>query len=341
VPILRVLAALAGAATVLLALVGVLRAFVVARGARDPLTRVVFVPLSKAFRSYANLRTREQEKREAILTYFAPVSLLAVPAVWLVAALLGYAGIFWAINQDGFGSALVVSGSSLFTLGFAHPDGVGSAIVAFAAAAVGIAVLAIVISYLPSLNAALTRRETLLAMLDARAGRPATVITLWQRHLRYGGISTLDDAWPEWERWIVDLGESHYTHPILTFFRSTDAQRSWLSATLILLDAANMRLAAVQDPGRGNASAWMFLHAGTGTLQRLADYFRLAETAGPSPLERPSFDAALRTIETEGVPLVADTDQAWVRFRDRRREYATPIAQLAKMLDTPLRGAWA
>jgi hypothetical protein len=177
-------------------------------------------------------------------------------------------------------------------------------------------------------------------MLDARAGRPANVITLWQRHLRYAGLATLDDAWPEWERWIVDLGESHYTHPILTFFRSSTPERSWLSATLVMLDAANLRLAAVEDAGRGNANAWMFMHAGIGTLQRLANYFRLTETAGPPPLERPNFDAALRTIETEGVPLVADAEQAWVRFRDRRGEYATPIAQLARMLETPLRSAW-
>ena len=136
--------------------------------------------------------------------------------------MLGFAGIFWAIDGGGFGDAVVVSGSSLFTLGFERPDGVGGAIVAFACATIGLGLLALVITYLPTLNSAFSRRESVVAMLDTRAGSPPNAITLIERHHVFAGIETLDALWPEWERWIVDVGETHYTHPMLVFFRSSE-----------------------------------------------------------------------------------------------------------------------
>src|SRR5581483_1759439 len=113
-------------------------------------------------------------------------------------------------------------------------------------AGVGLALLAIVISYLPSLNAGFARRESFVAMLDARAGVPPTGLKLIERHTVFAGIDHLDLLWPECERWIVDVGESHTAIPLLTLFRSAEPGHSWLTAAAALIDAANIRLSAIQ-----------------------------------------------------------------------------------------------
>jgi hypothetical protein len=65
-----------------------------------------------------------------------------------------------------------MSGSSLFTLGFATPDGAVSYGIVFVAAISGIAVIALMIGYMPTLYAAYNRRETLVTMLEALSGTP-------------------------------------------------------------------------------------------------------------------------------------------------------------------------
>ena len=258
----RVLAAVAGALLVAFVLLEALRAFVVPRGVQLR-SRVVFYWVFRLLRWFARVRGAvEREAADAIMVYGAPIAVIGLPLLWLFMSLLGFSAIFWAIDGGGFGDAVVVSGSSLFTLGFDRPDGVGGAIAAFADATVGIGLLALVITYLPTLNSAFSRRESVVAMLDARAGSPPDALTLIERHHVYSGIETLDALWPEWERWIVDVGETHYTHPMLVFFRSSEPWHSWVTATATLLEAANFRLSAIQASGAGNAAAWMFYRAG-------------------------------------------------------------------------------
>ena len=335
--VVHALAALAGALVILAALLEAVRSFVIPRGLNVPFTRLVFVAVFRSLRALAYARgARDREARDAYMAYAAPLGVLALPAAWLVASLLGYAAIFWGIDGGGFGDAIIVSGSSLFTLGFARPLGVGGAITSFSEAAVGLALLAIVISYLPTLNSAFARRESVVATLDARAGTPPDAVTLIERHHVFAGIEHLDVLWPEWEKWIVEVGESHFTHPMLAFFRSSDPGYSWVTAIAALLDAANFRLSAVQASGAGNASAWMFYRAASGVVTRLGAYFRRLQEAVPATaLSRSEFDRVLARFEEIGVPLVADRDDAWDRFVRRRVVYEPLVEELSALVDAP------
>jgi hypothetical protein len=338
----RLVAAVLGAALVVTVALGAIRIFVVPRGVRSPLAFALFRLVGRMLRTLARVRgAREHHERDRIMVFWAPLSVLALPAIWLVGALLGYAAIFWAIDPDGFGQALTESGSSLFTLGFSRPPGVGSALVAFSEAAVGIALLALVISYLPTLNAAFGRRELVVAMLDSRAGTPPDPIVLYQRQLRYAGLESLDESWPEWERWIVDVGESHYTHAMLAFFRSSNPGHSWTGAVGTLLDAANLRLAAIDAPGAGNAAAWLFMQAGLVAVTRIADYFGLEPVpGGPTAVDRAGFDAALDELDRYGAPLLADRGAAWEWFDGRRSVYLPLLNALCLLVDAPRARPW-
>src|SRR5581483_8482216 len=138
----RILAAVVGGGVVAYSLLEAIRAFVIPRGVQLR-SRVVFYWVFRLLRWVTRLRGAvEREAVDAIMVYGAPIAVLGLPLLWLIAALLGFAGIFWAIDGGGFGNAVVVSGSSLFTLGFQRPLGVGGAIASFSEAGVGLALLA-------------------------------------------------------------------------------------------------------------------------------------------------------------------------------------------------------
>ncbi len=336
----RVLVAVVGGFAVSWSLLEAIRAFVVPRGVQLR-SRVVFYWVFRLLHFVTRLRGAvEREAVDGIMVYGAPIAVLGLPLLWLITTLLGFAGIFWAIDGGGFGNAVVVSGSSLFTLGFERPDGVGGAIAAFADATIGLGLLALVISYLPTLNAAFSRRESVVAMLDTRAGSPPDALTLIERHHVFAGIETLDALWPEWERWIVDVGETHYTHPMLVFFRSSEPWHSWVTAIATLLEAANFRLSAIDASGAGNAAAWMFYRAGLNAVTRLRAFFnyRIADR-DIEPVDRAEFERVLVHLAEIGVSIVDDHDVAWERFCRRRVDYEPIIDALARLVEAPA-GLW-
>ena len=338
--VLRILAAVVGGFAVAWSLLEAIRAFVIPRGVQLR-SRVVFLWVFRVLRWVARVRgITDHAEVDGIMVYGAPIAVLGLPLLWLITALLGFAGIFWAIDGGGFGDAVVVSGSSLFTLGFERPVGVGGAIAAFADATIGLGLLALVISYLPTLNSAFSRRESVVAMLDSRAGAPPDAITLIERHHVFAGIETLDALWPEWERWIVDVGETHYTHPMLVFFRSSEPEHSWVTATATLLEAANFRLSAIDAKGAGNAAAWMFYRAGLGAVGRLRAFFSYRIDDQPiEPVDRDEFERVLAHFAEVGVSVVDDHEIAWERFCRRRADYEPVLDALARLVEAPA-GLW-
>jgi hypothetical protein len=336
----RLLAAVGGGFVIGFCLLEAVRAFVIPRGVQLR-SRVIFYWVFRLLRLVTRLRGAvEREAVDAIMVYGAPIAVLGLPLMWLIGTLLGFAGIFWAIDGGSFGNAFVVSGSSLFTLGFQRPVGVGGAIASFADATIGLGLLALVITYLPTLNAAFARRESVVAMLDTRAGSPPDALTLIERHHVFAGIETLDALWPELERWIVDVGETHYTHPMLVFFRSSEPWHSWVTAIATLLEAANFRLSAIQASGAGNAAAWMFYRAGLNAVGRLRAFFsyRVADRE-IEPVDRDAFERVLVHLDEVGVPVVDDHDLAWERFCTRRADYEPIVDALARLVDAPA-GLW-
>ena len=104
------------------------------------------------------------------------------------------------------------------------------------------------IAYLPTLYSAFNRRETEVALLNARAGVPSWGPELLARtHYALGsGVSTLDtmpDLYAQWERWAADIAESHTTYLPLVRFRSPLPLSSWVTALLAVLDSAALFLA--------------------------------------------------------------------------------------------------
>ena len=117
-----------------------------------------------------------------------------------------------------------------------------------AAALIGLVTVTLQIAYLPTLYSAFNRRETDVALLNARAGVPSWGPELLARtHYALGSgastIDTLPDLYDQWERWAADIAESHTTYLPLVRFRSPRPLSSWVTALLAVLDSAAMYLA--------------------------------------------------------------------------------------------------
>src|SRR5829696_4899172 len=89
------------------------------------------------------------------MAFFAPVALLALLITWVLFIIVGYTVMFFALGGHSWDEAFTLAGSSLFTLGFAPRGGTPEVALDFTAAGVGLVVLALFVTYLPSLYAGL------------------------------------------------------------------------------------------------------------------------------------------------------------------------------------------
>jgi hypothetical protein len=182
VPVIgRLLAAVAGGLLVLTVWGSVIGTLIVPRPVGSRLTRWVDGLVNGAF-SLATRAIADYRRRDRLLVGQAATILLVQLAAWLGVSLLGYALLLWPLVTGGLGSAFIAAGSSLFTLGFREPAGAPSAVV-FAAAATGLVIVTLQIAYLPTLYAAFNRRETEVALLNAREVDP-----FWWTPRRWGRL---------------------------------------------------------------------------------------------------------------------------------------------------------
>lgn len=131
------------------------------------LTRAVFLGLRKIFDVFAR-DARSYEERDRVMAFYAPLGLMLLAASWAVCEILAFTLVFWGLGVDPLQQAFVISGSSFTTLGFAPPRDMPTDVAAIAEAVIGLSLVALLISFLPSIYAAFQRRELMVSMLQVR-----------------------------------------------------------------------------------------------------------------------------------------------------------------------------
>ena len=225
----EILLIVVGVVAVFIVLDAALRTFVLPRGAPVLFTIIIFRSVHATLSLFAR-PNRSYEARDRVMALYAPLALLTFPAVALVIVFLAFACFFEASEVNGWHDALLTSGSSLFTLGFERPAGLGSAFIAFTEAAIGLGLLAVLIAYLPTIYGSFSRREAMVTQLSVRAGTPPTAWRALELAHRAGYLNDLDPVWNEWMQWFCELSETHTSLGALAFFRSPNPQRSWITA---------------------------------------------------------------------------------------------------------------
>jgi len=329
-----------GALLVLTAAVSVIGTLIVPRQIGSWLTRLVDRVMNGAFRLATGSIT-DYRRRDRILAAQAAAILLCQLGAWLGISFIGYSLLLWPFVR-GVTSAVTDAGSSMFTLGFAEPTGAVPSAIVFVAAATGLGIVTLQIAYLPSLYSAFNRRETEVALLNARAGVPSWGPELLARtHYALGsGVSTIDtlpDLYAQWERWAADIAESHTTYLPLVRFRSPRPLSSWVTALLAVLDSAALFL-ALSPKAAPVVPARLCLRGGFLCFNEVARAMGIEVPATPDratgiSLGYPEFLDAVARMQKVDFPIERDPADAWPDFVGWRVNYEQAAYAVAAAVD--------
>jgi hypothetical protein len=260
-------------------------------------------------------------------------------AVWVAGLVVGFALLLWAASSplkgpEGsawFGTDLYVSGTTFFTLALgdvAPTTGLGRVLLVVEVA-LGFGVLALVISYLPVLYQAFSRREVAVSLLDARAGSPPSAAELLRRHAQPDLRADLPQLLHDWELWSAEVLESHLSYPFLAFFRSQHDNQSWLTTLTMMLDACALLIVGVGDFPAGQAKLTFAIARHTAV-----DLCQMFWTPPLPPRDRLTTQqlGELRTSLAEKGLRLADGPQADAKLKQLHEMYEPYVNALANWM---------
>jgi Ion channel len=282
-------------------------------------------------------RFKDSKSRETFLSFYGPLSILILFVVWAAAIIFGFALLYYSGTQQDsthptFETCLYLSGTTMFTLGLGDviPHTWPERFMAVFESGIGFGFLALVLSYLPVIYQAFSRREVNIVLLDARAGSPPTACELLRRHAGQRGAETLERLLYNWEHSSADILESHVSYPSVCYFRSQHTNESWLSALTAILDSCSFLLAFVDSTASRQARLTfaMCRH----TVVDLAQLFGEAppnhqgNRLPPAELER------LRVLLTNAGFQLRNDEASYKKLADLRTMYEPYLHALSRFL---------
>lgn len=313
--VLHILSLLSGTLLVLAILGSALKTVVLPQGGFPRLSQAVF---ALVYRLLVR-RWRNGYLATALRAIYAPVALVSLPLVWMLLMVVAFSFVFWGTGSLTWQKAFEISGSSLTTLGFSKPDGTGRIWISFIEATIGLGLVALLISYLPTIFSAYNGREKGIIRLRPIAGTPPSATELLQSLHRTGVLDNAD-FWKTQADWMLDLEQTHAAFPILTYFPETDTDHSWVATVGTLLDAA-----ALVVSGSETEAGEVFAEVEKGPLLILVYglplIVRIAKAANV-PLPPPTRLAELIPHFGEPAPLISIG----------REEYLAAMASMAPIL---------
>jgi hypothetical protein len=310
---------------------------------RVRLTRLFYIATWKPWRFLAN-RIHHPRKRETAFSFYGPLSLILLLALWAALILLGFGLVFYSLGTPfydnrqsaGFWSDLYVSGTAIFTLGptDAGPLTAAARWLMVIEAGTGFGFLAIVMGYFPVLYGAFSRREVSISLLDARAGSPPTASELMRRHAHDNAAEALSILLTEWERWSAELLESHISFPLLCYFRSQHTNQSWIGALTCILDASALLISGVQGHEARQAQL-TFAMARHAMVDLTQVFTRTPMANAPDRLPTERYNQLYGILCQSGVSICRD-GRSEQRLRELRQLYEPYAETLSRYFCMPL-----
>jgi len=321
-------------------------------------TRFVWASLAKLIRSSSG--------RDALRGYLGPLTLLSLFAFWAVLFVLGYGLLLWGLDVPmvapeepvGLTTYLYMSGTTFFTLGLGDVTplpGVGRFLVV-TEVALGFTFLALVISYVPVIYQAFSRRELRISLLDSRAGSPSTAVELLRRNIagkanaKSGTSEQVEELrmlLHDWEEWCADILETHLSYPILAYYRSQHEQQSWVEALTVVLDTCALILTtldgeSVPDAPNAPSAPGMPVEAAKFTFamarHAVSDLAQVLHVSPPKPVDRLSpadYQCVRGLLTTAGIRL-RESDASEQRLAEVRLTYEPFVCALAERIQVAL-----
>jgi hypothetical protein len=307
------------------------------------LTRLFYIATWIPWSFFAR-RMHNPGKRETVLSYYGPLSLILLLGVWAAGMVFGFSLIYHGlgtpfhdtIGEQGFQLDVYMAGTTIFTFGIGDvlPNSPPVRAALIIESGFGLGLLAIVMGYFPVLYGAFSRREVSISLLDARAGSPPTAAELLRRHAFPGGDQSLTVLLLEWERWSAELLESHISYPLLCYFRSQHNNQSWISALTAILDTCALLIAGVR--GHEARQAQLTFAMARHALVDLAQIFNQAPITGaPDRLPDERYEQVYELLCKSGVSVCRDSESIQ-RLREMRALYEGYAEALGAFLVMPL-----
>ena len=302
----------------------------------DQLVNAAYIVLTKLIDDY--------HRRDRVLATQAATLLLAQLLAWLAMFFIGFSLIFWPLVHGGITEAFGTAGPALWEIGTDRArTGLEQAILDVASLT-GIITVTLQIAYLPTLYSEFNRRETSVALLNARAGVPTWGPELLARtHYALGsGVSTIDtlpDLYGDWERWAADVAESHTTYLPLVRFRSPRPKSSWVTSLLAVLDSAALML-SLSPQEAPVVPARLCIRAGFICFNEIARAMGFPIPEEPDAdrgisLSYEDFLDAIARMRQVNFPIERESEleEAWLDFVGWRVNYEQAAYAIAKAVD--------
>jgi len=278
-------------------------------------------------------------RREGFLSIFGPFSLLLLFGVWAALLIVGFGFLYYsaaAARPPAFPlqTCMYLSGTTFFTLGIGDvtPHTGVERVMAVTESGLGFGYLALVLSYLPVIYQAFSRREVSIVLLDARAGSPPTAGELLRRNGPDGG-EALERLMRDWERWSAEILESHISYPVVSYFRSQHNNESWLGALTAILDSTALIVSSIDSPAARQAKLTfaMCRH----TVADLAQIFQRPPRSTRDRLPPAEYDRLRASLSQAGIQL-RDTPESREKLKTLRAMYEPYVEALADHLSVAL-----
>jgi hypothetical protein len=288
---------------------------------------------------------RSKKRRDTVLAFYGPLAPIVLLVIWAVGLVLGFGFVHYAFGsavhvfndyRRTLGLDIYFSGTTFFTLGLGdvQPESTIARFLAVWEAGTGFGFLAIVIGYLPVIYQVFSKRETAIALLDARAGSPPSAGELIRRYAENRDHAEISDWLHEWEQWSAELLESHISYPPVALFRSQHSNESWVGALTTILDVCSLVIVGVE--GIPTRQAQLTFAMARHALVDLAQV--LFTPPKPFDLDRlppEKLDALRRFLASAGAPLRSGghSDQ---KLNELRRFYEPYVNAMSEYLVLPV-----
>ena len=278
---------------------------------------------------------------EYSLNVYPALSLLGLLVLWLAGLMVGWSLVYWGLDQRvggtrEFGTLLYYAGTSLVTPVFGSAHGNLVRTLTLLETLTGLVTIALMISYLPALYGAYSRRESRLLTLDDPRGGRITPVRVVQINAPGGDIEMLYRAFGEWEMWTADVLESHVSYPMLALFRSQHVGQSWVTALGLLTDSATLASACIE--GASSREPYFLSRRGRRAILEISARLHIPRSDAPVPWLNPAnFDLAWNGLVEAGLPL-RDKATAWADLQ-ARASYGDQLERLIDYLVAP-HGFW-
>jgi len=294
--------------------------------------------------SFLPRRRPPTASRENFLSWYGPLSMIFMLAVWATGLVFGFALLYRTLgapelsngSRAGFWVCLYMSGTTFFTLGFGDivPHQAITRALAVTEAGIGFGFLGAVIGYLPVIYTAFSKRETHISMLDGRAGSPPSAAEILARHGRAGSLDRIPVLLANWEIASAQMLETHISYPVLIYYRSHEDNQSWVASITAIADTCALILAGIEGIDRWQAQLTFAMLRHT-LVDLLAVANEVPATNYGDRLPKQELDALRDYLDAAGVRC-SRSPEADEHLRLLRSMYEPYLSSLSSYLVLPV-----